>query len=29
MPDIPLDSGDMSGKYNHKMLELEVNFEVT
>lgn len=29
MPDGPLDSGDMSGEYNYKMLELEVNLEIT
>lgn len=29
MPDTPLGSGDMSDEYNHKMLELEVNLEIT
>lgn len=28
MPDTPADSGDMSGEYNHKMLELELNLEM-
>lgn len=29
VPDAPLYSGDMSGEYNYKMLELEVNLEIT
>lgn len=29
MPDTPLDSRDMSGEYNHKILEPEVNLEIT